>query len=247
MEKASNNSRPIKVITFDLDDTLWDIKPVLLNAEHLVFNWLEQHAPKLTQHFSPQSLVEWRGQIYQQQPHLTHQISQLRISAMQQAMLKVGYTPEESLTMAQRAFAVFIEARHQIILFDTVVPMLEQLHGDYCLGVLTNGNADVFRLDIGRFFDFAFSAEQLNASKPAPDHFLAAQHTSGAQPQQMIHIGDHIDHDINAALKADWHAIWFNPKQQDCPEQLKTVQGVHSLADIPKAISAIEKTLMPTS
>ena len=32
---------PISVVTFDLDDTLWAVRPVLLKAEDIVFDWLE--------------------------------------------------------------------------------------------------------------------------------------------------------------------------------------------------------------
>ncbi len=121
--------------------------------------------------------------------------------------------------------------------------MLKQLHSHYSLGVLTNGNADISRLELGHFFDFAFTAEQLNASKPASDHFIAAQKYSGASFDQIIHIGDHIEHDIAAALEAGCHAIWFNPKHQCHPNQLTAIQEVHCLSEIPAAIKCIEQIL----
>ena len=81
----------IKVITFDLDDTLWSLKPVLLTAEQMVFDWLAAYAPKLTARFTPQSFMEWRWQQYAQFPELKHQISQLRINVMQLALKESGY------------------------------------------------------------------------------------------------------------------------------------------------------------
>ncbi len=239
------NSNAIRVITFDLDDTLWDIKPVLVNAEQQVYNWLKQNTPEVTAKFTLQGFIEWRWKIYQQQPKLAHQISQLRITAVQQALQEVGYSQKESAKMAGLAFDVFIDARHQVTLFDTVKPLLEKLQKDYTLGVLTNGNANIYKMDIGHYFNFAFSAEQLNASKPAPDHFLAAQQASNASAAQIVHIGDHIEHDVLAAQQAGCYDIWFNPDQQSVDDQVQPTQQVKCLSDIPKAIEAIENQLNP--
>ena len=37
----------IQLITFDLDDTLWDVGPVIHSAENSLRDWLGQHAPRL--------------------------------------------------------------------------------------------------------------------------------------------------------------------------------------------------------
>ncbi|MCX7079975.1 MAG: HAD family hydrolase, partial [Pseudomonas sp.] len=37
----------IKLITFDLDDTLWDTAPVIVSAEAVLRDWLAQQAPDL--------------------------------------------------------------------------------------------------------------------------------------------------------------------------------------------------------
>ena len=36
---------PISVITFDLDNTLWDVEPALIKAEQAQQDWLLQHRP----------------------------------------------------------------------------------------------------------------------------------------------------------------------------------------------------------
>lgn len=244
MQNSHHTHRsPIKVITFDLDDTLWDVTPVIINAEQAVFEWLEQHAPKLTDRFNPDSFRKLKWEIYLQNKHLANQISELRTVAVEQALLQVNYSPEIAADYAKKAFKVFIDARHEVILFDTVRPMLEQLQGRYSLGVLTNGNADIGRTEISTFFDFSFSAEQLNASKPAPDHFIAAQNASGAAAKEIVHIGDNLEHDVVAAQNAGCHAIWYNPDKKDCPPETQCQNEVHCLSAIPEAIKAIEERL----
>lgn len=226
----------IKVITFDLDDTLWDVAPVLVAAEDAVYEWLCQHTPKLTAAYSLAELRKQRWKLWQQRPDLAHQISLLRIETLQQLLLQVGYDPQLANQYARAAFDVFIDHRHQVCLFDDVESTLHDLHKDYSLGVLTNGNADIKRLAIGRYFDFSFAAEQLNSSKPAPDHFNAAMHASGASAWQIVHIGDHHEHDIEAALAAGCHAIWFNPGQKAWPESSPAPLTIKTLSEAPALI-----------
>ena len=38
----------IKVVAFDLDDTLWDMKPTLIRAERVLGKWLAENCPNLT-------------------------------------------------------------------------------------------------------------------------------------------------------------------------------------------------------
>lgn len=229
----------IKVICFDLDDTLWDVKPVLIHAEQRTYNWLAQHAPKLTAMFSLESFMEFRWQVYKQHPELLHQISNLRSTAVQQGLKKAGYNEAMAHHLAQQAFDIFIDARHQIEFFAHTETLLAQLQPRFSLGVLTNGNADVFRLAIGQFFDFAFSAEQLNSSKPAEDLFVAAQRHKGITAKQIIHIGDNIDHDIFGAQQAGCYSIWFNPQQLPTPDGIVPSEQVRSLVEIPAAIDKI--------
>lgn len=240
MTQQQNN---IKVITFDLDDTLWHVKPVLIKAEEIVFNWLSERAPKVSDQFSAESFRDWKWDLYKKQPNLTNKISQMRIFSVEQVLLYVGYEKKIATQYAAESFEIFLDARHQVTLFDEVLPLLKALHGRYSLGVLTNGNADVNRLDIGKLFDFSFSAEQLNASKPAADHFEAAQKTSGAKASEIIHIGDHIEHDVVGARLAGCHAIWFNPKKKSREFQQHSFTEVHSLSEIPAAIKKLEESL----
>ena len=230
----------IKVITFDLDDTLWSIEPVLERAEQRVYAWLARHTPKVCDHFSIDTLRTLRIDIARQRRELAHQISQLRKVSLQQAMVIAGYDATFANEQASLAFNEFIEARHEVALFDDALELLETLSRSYQLGALTNGNADVMRLPIGELFDFAFAAEQLNASKPAPDLFHAAMNISGASANQMVHIGDHIDHDIMGAIAAGCHSIWFNPEQQAWPYDQPAPLQAQRLTDIPALLNTLK-------
>jgi HAD superfamily hydrolase (TIGR01509 family) len=232
----------IKVITFDLDDTLWEVAPTLIAAEDAVYRWLGEHAPAVVESYSLDRLRQQRWQLWKNRPDLAHQISQLRIEAVEEVMQLAGYDKAFSRRQSLAAFEVFIAHRHQVVLFDDVETTLQLLHQDYSLGVLTNGNADINRLGIGQYFDFAFAAEHLNASKPAPDHFNAAMQASGASAGQIVHIGDHHEHDIEAALAAGCHAIWFNPEGKPWPEPSSAPLTIQTLGQAPALIKQLAKS-----
>lgn len=235
----ASNSAMIKVITFDLDDTLWPIEPVLMQAEQRQYDWLKKHAPQLALKYSLTQLTRLRLDLYHDHPHYHHQISQVRIDATAQALCQCGYAKGQAQALAQQAFDIFLHARHQVELFNEVPTVIEQLASDYRLGVLTNGNADIYRLPIGHWFDFSFSAEQLDSSKPAVAHFEAAMASAGVAAHEIVHIGDHAEHDIEGARAAGCRAVWFNPDQLPWPFSTPAPAQVHTLASLPGVIATL--------
>lgn len=53
----------IRAICFDLDNTLWDVEPVLARAERILTDWLEARYPKIPQRFSAREMQQVRAQL----------------------------------------------------------------------------------------------------------------------------------------------------------------------------------------
>ena len=237
-------SQHIKVITFDLDNTLWDVEPALVAAEEAQFSWLQEHRPRLAERFSDQALRDFRMEFHRSRPELMHQISEIRVEALFAALRESGYAETQAREGAQQAFAIFLEHRHRVQPYDQVVETLQQLARHYTLGALTNGNADIFRTDIGDHFDFAFSAEQLNASKPLPDMFHASLEHTGASSNEVVHVGDNPEHDVHGAQVVGFHTVWMNSGGWRWPEHRPAADEVITeLVQLPAAIERIEKRL----
>ena len=94
--------------------------------------------------------------------------------------------------------------------YDGVIDALEALSKEYELGVLTNGNADIKRLGIDKYFNFSISSADVKSNKPEEGHFKKALSNSKLLPQEVIHVGDHQINDVTGALNAGMHAVWFN-------------------------------------
>ena len=137
----------IRLITFDLDDTFWETTPAIQSAETALRDWLAAHAPRLGD-FPIEALGAIRRMLVEQEPALRHRISELRRRILQHALQDAGYPADEANGLAEQAFQVFLDARHEVQIFPDVQPTLEFLANHYTLGVITNGNADVRRLGL---------------------------------------------------------------------------------------------------
>ncbi|MGI9288198.1 MAG: HAD family hydrolase [Pseudomonadales bacterium] len=231
----------VRLLTFDLDDTLWEVNPVLIEAERRVRQFLKANCPLVLEKLKAEDFIELRRRLFASEPDLRHQISQLRIRAMQLALQESGYEEQPARQLSLQAFQVFIDARHAVDYFDGVIDSLQELHSSYQLGVLTNGNADINKLDIKPYFKFSIAAEQINASKPAPDHFHKAMQLSSVTAEEMIHIGDHPEHDIYGAQQLGIKTIWVNLNDQQWPDAEPATAEVKRFSELAATVAGIER------
>ncbi|MGE8503082.1 MAG: HAD family hydrolase [Pseudomonas sp.] len=228
----------IELITFDLDDTLWDVSPVMQDAEAALRNWLALHAPRLGA-VPVEHLWQIRSGLLDAEPMLKHRLSELRRRILFHALEGAGYSHDEALALAEAGFQVFLSARHQVELFAEVHPTLEALAERFMLGVITNGNADVRRLGLSEYFRFALCAEELGIGKPDPKPFREAlSRAGGIAAERAVHIGDHPSDDIAGAQAAGMRAIWFNPQGRTWDADTLPDAQIGSLAELPALLSS---------
>lgn len=225
----------IRLITFDLDDTLWDVAPVMHGAEAALRDWLAAEAPRLGP-VPIEHLWAIRARLMSADPGLRHRLSELRRRILLHALEEAGYPRHEAGELAELGFQVFLAARHQVQLFPEVHTTLEQLALRYTLGVITNGNADVRRLGLADYFRFALCAEELGVGKPDPHPFHTALQRAGLEATQAVHIGDHPGDDIAGAKAAGLRAIWFNPQGKVWQGDTAPDAQIRNLAELPRLL-----------
>lgn len=226
----------IQLITFDLDDTLWDTAPVIVSAEAILREWLTEHAPNLGA-VPVEHLWAIREQILSREPGFKHRISALRRRVLFHALEEVGYDHGQASDLADKGFEVFLHARHQLQIFPEVQPTLEKLANHYALGVVTNGNADVRRLGLADYFKFALCAEDIGIGKPDARLFHEALQRGGAMAETAVHIGDHPGDDIAGAQQAGLRAIWFNPAGKVWEAEKAPDAEIRSLSELPALLA----------
>ena len=213
----------LRALTFDLDDTLWDNRPVLMQAEQTVYDWLCLHYPRIKLRYSPGDMRGLRQALLQKKPELRNDVTALRKDSLRIVAQNSGY--DDSLV--EPAFAVFLDARHRVTLYNDVEPALRRLRSaGYCLGTLTNGNADVGRLGLAQLFDFSLSAASTGKAKPHPRMFEEACRRAHVDAAELAHIGDEPGTDLAGAQNADVTAIWMNR------QGVAAAPGIHVHAEV---------------
>jgi len=224
----------IQIISFDLDDTLWDNVPVLAAAEQAMVGWIAIHCPKAATILNTDSLTHWKKQSFANKPE-SYDISALRITALQQLLLPLGYSQAD----VESAFEVFYQKRQQVSLFSDSEEALATLSKKFTLISLTNGNADVSQMPIDKYFTRHFTAQQLQAKKPQLEIYQRTQQALKIPPENILHIGDSLPLDIEPAIACGWQAIWFNPNNMQHGELNST-----SYTQITK-LSELSRLLLP--
>ncbi|HSH43556.1 MAG TPA: HAD family hydrolase [Arenicellales bacterium] len=199
--------KEIRAITLDLDDTLWPIDPVIEAAEARVYDWLCENCPDIGRSHSIESLREARLDIARLESGIAHDVTELRRRSLRAILVDDGSYPE---TYVDQAMEVFLEHRNRVALFPDARPFLERASRKYPLVSLSNGNADLQRIGLGDLFTAQVAAGEVGAAKPDPQIFRAACERLALQPRQVLHIGDHPEHDILGAARAGIRTVWIN-------------------------------------
>lgn len=209
-------TRPrIKLITFDLDDTLWPLAPVIHRAEQKTYDWLVQRSPSFGERFSIDHVIAYRTDLFQNNAVYQHRISELRTIVYRDLLRQCDYNEDDASQIAEDAFRYFYHWRQQVELFDGTASTLGNLSKHFVLGSISNGNADLMSMSIGKYFSFHLNAELAGCSKPNVDIFKHAHHLgkehidNSLLTKEILHIGDSIELDYLAAKKAGYNAVLF--------------------------------------
>lgn len=209
-------SQPYRLLTLDLDDTLWPCAPVIRAAEEALYAWLTEVAPRLTDCYGIDDLRQQRRALMARRPELAHDLSQVRRVALAERLVEHGYP----VALADEGLALFRAERNRVTPYPDVAPALRVLTGRLHLVSITNGNADVASSPLRGLFDLSLTAAEAGAARPDPAMFHLAREWAGVAPAECLHIGDDPYLDVEAARAAGLAAIWVNRSGRPWPEGL---------------------------
>lgn len=217
-----------KAITFDLDDTLWEIEPVIAEAEQHTYKWLSVNCPKVTEIYSLLDIQNIRHDIADEFPEHAHDLSELR----RLAFSKIFSATEYGDYWVDRAFQQFMHMRNQVQLFPDALPALNKLARRFPIASVTNGNADLVQIGIKHHFKATITAKDYGVAKPHRDLFWAACGALHCKPGEVLHIGDHPVHDVLGAAGAGLQTIWLNRKGHTWQHAQKADAEVKNLGEV---------------
>lgn len=226
MDDLSN----IRAVCFDLDNTLWDVWPVIRRAERAMYDFLALKYPRVTAAMTVEMLREAREETARAYPQMAHDFTFLRTQTLRDHAREFGYAE----AMAEEAFDAFIQARNEVVLYEDVLPGLARLQERFRLFTASNGNADLERIGLAHYFERSLNARGVGALKPDPLLFHKVIEGTDLQPQQVVYVGDDPALDVVGAWGAGMRAVWINREQAQWPGELgqqpPTVTTLHELA-----------------
>jgi 2-haloalkanoic acid dehalogenase type II len=218
-----------RVISLDLDDTLWPVAPVIAAAEAALHEWLQERYPRTMHGHSAGTMRALRAKIAAQFPEQSHDLTFLRRRALAAQVTGAGYAE----SACEEALEVFLAARNRVEFFADVRPALERLRTRYRLFALSNGNADLHRCGLGAFFDGHVSAIAAGAAKPDARIFAALRDMAGVPADEILHVGDDPITDVVGARQAGMQTVWLNRDARSWPLALAPpARTISTLAEI---------------
>ncbi|MEZ0326744.1 MAG: HAD family hydrolase [Fimbriimonas sp.] len=220
---APSDFSAVRAIYLDLDDTLcgyWDASkaglrralelegPPGYTVEECVKAWataFRDFAPTLKK-------TGWyEGYLKLAEPTRTEQMRR---------MLSVLQIVDEE--RAQRLSEAYLRERDAALtLFEDALEVITKLRERYPLGLITNGPADLQRMEVATlgleaFFDPILIEGEMGEGKPKPSVFKRAAELMKCGPSQLLMVGNSYNHDVLPALEAGWKAIWIR-RPSDVP------------------------------
>lgn len=212
----------IRTITLDLDDTLWEIHPVIQRAEQRLYAWLDENYPRITEMHSIEDMRVLRKEVVEEHADKVHDLTFLRHTVLAKAATAAGYTE----FLVDEAFAVFDEVRNDVEMFPEARPALLALRERFTLIAVTNGNADLKKVGIDDLFDAHINAAMVGAAKPHRSIFDAAVDAGGARASETVHVGDHPLYDVHGAREAGLRTVWVNRNGTEWPGEFAAPDAV---------------------
>lgn len=201
--------QPIKAITFDLDDTLYDNHPVIRKTTTESHRFLQSWHPDLHD-FSVDAYQQLRDRLLAQEPDIYHDVTEWRRRTVELAMLNIGLSPAEAREGADKVMAVFAHWRSQVTVPPENLVALSALAERVPLVAITNGNAEPHLFGLDGYFQFVLRAGPDGRAKPYQDMYHLAAQRLNLAPENILHVGDDLTTDVAGAVRCGMQACWIN-------------------------------------
>lgn len=195
-------------MSFDLDDTLYDNHPFIVEAEKQLFDFIYSRWPAL-QDIGKKSWIAFRREAIQEDGLLRHDMIALRRVVLRKLFASIGLQGSQLEDAVQQSYDVFYFHRSNFQVEVRFIQVLKKLTEKLPVIAITNGNVDIERVGLAGCFHKVYHASTEQRSKPYRDMFDRAAAWSGIAPQNMLHVGDNLEKDVFGALNAGFMTCWY--------------------------------------
>jgi len=190
-----------QVLTFDCYGTLIDWETGIFSALRPI---LAAHSKKM----SDSALLELYGELEAQAEQGEFQCYRDVLHSVTRGFgERLGFVPTEAEVRS------LPESLTNWQPFSDTVEALRKLNSRYRLAIISNIDDDLFAFTapkLGAAFDHVITAQQARCYKPCMKIFKMAQDRLGVCPEQWLHVGQSIYHDVIPAKSLGISTVWVN-------------------------------------
>jgi len=224
----------VKAISFDLDDTLYNNRPIMQAIEKKMVTYFTEKfatllpdlAPEVAAELAPKPIFNrsfwapYRQQAIKENSELSHDVVRVRYETYRLGFLAHNVSAEEAKQQAQAGLDYFISLRSDFTVPKASHELLASLSKQFPLVAISNGNVNTKALGIDHYFQHIYHAgfqtndgstdsEHLLRQKPATDMFTLVCQQLDIFPEELLHVGDCGYADIHGALNAGCQTAWL--------------------------------------
>lgn len=199
---------PVKAMTFDLDDTLYDNHPYIVKAEQQMFAFMIKHWPEV-ESIGKAGWRQFRRESIRENPLFAHDMIALRRAVLDKLFTALDLSGDEKQQAINDSYDTFFWYRSHFTIAAHYVETLLKLKGQIPLIAITNGNVDISRVGLGDCFDKVYHASISQPGKPHVAMFERARQYLALPAENILHVGDNLEKDVFGALNAGYQAAWF--------------------------------------
>jgi putative hydrolase of the HAD superfamily len=226
---------PVRVVLFDMDDTLFDHSFALRRA--LALLWRDE--ARLRRRPLRSVNAEYERLLEEIHPEvLRHQ--RTHAEARRERFLRLFDWAGSPLPAAElEAISVRYREAYQAARrpVEGAPALLRLLRGRVTVGIVSNNHtaeqADkLAATGLAPLVDFLLTSEDAGAEKPNPKIFEVALERAGARPEEAVMVGDTWATDILGARAAGIRAVWLNRRSVPRPDDERGVVELRSLRPV---------------
>lgn len=237
--------RPLALITFDVDDTLYSTTEFVRLARDNSLKAMLAAGLQMDLEAARAELVEVVAEFTSNDEHhfdrLLQRIPPERLSGINPAIL-----------IAAGVAAYRDTVVHSLVPYEDVHEGIKRLKElGFRLGIASHGLTvkqaeKLVRLRILQYLDMQalFFNEQLGMSKSNPKFFVRVAGHLGLKPEQCLHVGDRPDRDVDPANAAGWVTV-LNRRSGRYHEMVGETPPAYTIHNFWDLIEAVERDFVP--
>ena len=226
----------IKVVSFDVDDTLWGFESAMTSALGLTLERIRLTVPtEAAMRLTVDDMKTIRDDVSEQMGGDAVGVEKIRHAAFVKTLETIGQPDRE---FAAELYHLYMEAR-----FSDVSPFAEVPYRLDPTGIaiptrrhLQRQYPHPTRLGLPNAFDFVVFAADCGVTKPNPRIFRLALSKIEHSSEQVLHVGDSLQNDVAGANNCGLISAWLNRKNTPNTTKITPDLEVRNLQHLAKIL-----------